>query len=414
VLATLIVAAAALAPPAPAAAPPEACHAEAVPPEKGPRRQAFLAWMAANAQALGEAAEAPESAELRIADVDNDGTDDYVLTRYQGSGGFLDLTVFRRAGDGFALVRESPLDDPIRGANDYFDPITRARQVLVRFCGRTYVTVLAGSGPNWSRLALAWQGGDVRPVCDAAWIGEQRAQFRRLYDAAHYDAAHGFLDGVEATCGKALDAQTRLWIQSDLALAAYHMGTFADCLEHVAAAETSPALESASAPLRRAVATNAGLCRSAKGTSAAVDLGWLLELERDPSRQVVLDPRFDRLLSAIVPDAKVEGEALRDLLKLNLYLPDPAQVSAHRYVVLSGCRPHDCENKGAAWIDTREKTSVVAVNGVVASTSFAATAIPAPAWRALSEVLGLPDGAEMMFVGGDGRTSEVKAPAREP
>ncbi len=399
--------------------PAPACGLEVVRPETGPRRDGFMAWLATHAAELGgevaarAAADSLGSFELRIADLDNDGAEDYVLTAHVGSGGYLDLYLFRRAGEGWALAQDSPLDqDPMVGANDYDDRASDQRQVLVRFCGRTFLTLLGGTAPNWSREAWMWKGGTFHRVCDADWLAEQRREFQRLFDLAQYDAAHGFLDGVQASCKKEAAPETWLWMQSDLALAAYRVGTYADCLEHVAAAEQSSQFATAGASLRKAVATSARLCRAAKGTIAPVDFAWLRDVKTDPPEQVVLDPRFDRLLTAIVPDAKVDGEALRDLVKQNLYLPETVRVVDRRYVVLAGCRPHDCENKGFAWIDTVGGKSLVAVNGLIASTSLEPGAIPPEVWTGIAEVVGFADEQALTFVGRDGRTREIKAPAR--
>jgi hypothetical protein len=400
---------------APAAAP---CRAEVVAAETGDRRQAFVAWLKANAAKTGgevgdhAAADDLGRFDLRIADIDNDGSDEYVLTAYGGSGGYLDLSVFRRAGAGWTAVAQSPLDEALEGVHDYFDPVSNERQVLVRFCGKTYLTLLGGGGPNYAREAWLWEGGKVRLVCDAPWLDEQRRFFQGLFDGKHYDEAHAFLDGVQAVCKREAAPQTWLWMQSDLALAAYRMGTFADCLRHVAAAEKSPHLARASASLRQALRTNAGLCHAAKGTIAPADLAWLLDLKTDPADQVVLDPRFNGLLSAIVPDAKVDGEALRDMVKHNLYLPESVKVIDRRYVVLAGCRPHDCESKGFAWIDTVAGKSLVAVNGLVASMSFEPAAIPAEAWAGIGDAIGLADEQPLTFIGRDGRAKQIQAPPR--
>src|SRR5713101_2003223 len=181
--------------------PAPACGLEVVRPETGPRRDGFMAWLATHAAELGgevaarAAADSLGSFELRIADLDNDGAEDYVLTAHVGSGGYLDLYLFRRAGEGWALAQDSPLDqDPMVGANDYDDRASDQRQVLVRFCGRTFLTLLGGTAPNWSREAWMWKGGTFHRVCDADWLAEQRREFQRLFDLAQYDAAHGFLD----------------------------------------------------------------------------------------------------------------------------------------------------------------------------------------------------------------------------
>ena len=76
-------------------------------------------------------------------------------------------------------------------------------------------------------------------MCDAAWLSEQRRRFQGLFDRGLYDEAHGFLDGVQESCQDEAAPETWLWMQSDLALASYRMGTFDACLGHVAEAEKS-------------------------------------------------------------------------------------------------------------------------------------------------------------------------------
>lgn len=402
--------------------PPSPCRPEVVAPEKGPRREAFFAWLRIPGKDLDpeiasalEKGQAGERLALRIADIDNDGAEDYVLTTYEGSGGYLGLWVFHRTNGGWALVEESPLENDLAAVHDYFDPLSHAREVLLRFCGKTYLALLGGAGPNYSREAWLWQGGKTRLVCDPPWLAEQRRAFDVLFRHRLYDEAHGFLDDVQATCAKEASPATWLWMQSDLALTAYRMGTFADCLEHVGAAERSPAFAAADATVRGALRTSAGLCRAAldRPVASGSQFSWLLELARAPGRQAVLDPRFNRLLTAIVPDAKIdEGLALRDVLKQNLFLPDDTRVVDGRYVILSGCRPHDCGSKGFAWIDLATGKSVVAVNGLVASTTLAAADIPPAVWSGIDQTVGLPEQEAVTFIGRGGEKNQITAPAR--
>ena len=325
-----------------------ACHAEVIAPVTGRRREAFVRWAEAHVDDFE-----PRS-ELRIADIDNDGVDDYVVTSYQGSGGYLALAVFHRTAGGWRAAKNNPFDV---SAHDYFDPITGKRTVLVRFCGRVFVTLLGGPAPHYSRDAWVWQHGKAHVVCDAPWIAEQRRAFRRLFDAKRYDDARGFLEGVASACGGN-------GLQRDLALVTRKIEE-----------------------------------------SASTDFTWLIG-----QHHAVRDPRFGPLLSAIVPEAKIDDERLRDVLEQNLYLsPEPRLVDG-RYIVLDGCRPHDCSEKGFLWIDTREKTSVVAVSGVVASRSFGPSQIPAAAWRELLDAVPFAPDERVTFIGRDGASREIDLP----
>ncbi len=388
------------------AAPTAHCTLEAVAPVKGKKDEAIGRWLEEKAEDLE-----PGETDLRLfkrylVDLDGDGKDDLVFVGSQGSGGYLDLHVFHPTKDGWEEAL-SPLDDQsLAAATDYFDPTTGTRQPLVRFCGKVYLTTLDGRSPNWSRAAWSWDGKIAHRVCDAAWMDEQRRAFRKLFDAGHYDEAHGFLDGAQESCRSAMSPTTWLWMQSDLALTAHRMGTEADCLEHIRAAKEGPEFAQASPAVQKALETNAELCRTGGSAKSPPDFRWLLELESDSPKQFVLDDRFDRVLTAIVPDVKIAGEALRDTLKNQLFLPDAVKVTDHRYVTLTGCRPHDCGSKGLAWIDTESGKSAIAVNGMIASTTLA----PGDLTRELREqmaaaVPGL-DGNDTVFVGKDGK--EVK------
>jgi hypothetical protein len=378
-----------------------ACHAEVIAPVTGPRREEFVRWAAAHVDDFE-----PHS-QLRIADIDNDGVDEYVVTSSQGSGGYLGLDVFRPAGDGWRREENLPFGDELQLAHDYFDPITGQRQVLVRFCGKTYVTLLGGPAPNYSRDAWIWERGKAHPVCDAPWLAEQRREFQRLFDHQLYDEAHGFLAGLEATCRAQAAPATWLWMESDLALAAYHAGTYAECLGHIAAARGSTRFSGASEELRRALDTNERLCRAAP--PPRLDAAWLVALA-GKDVQFVLDRRFDALLSAIVPEATFEGQRLRDVLKQNIFLPGPVQFQEGRYLVVSGCRPHDCGDKGFIWIDLQANKAIVAVPGVIASKAYAAAAIPGEAWRALADIIPFADDKPATFIDRNGRSETVAIP----
>ena len=322
-----------------------ACKLEVIPPVTGAQRDAFF-----------RAVEVDEG-ELRVADADNDGVDDWVVTRHEGSGGYLAIEVFHRTNDGWTRAADPPFGEELL-LHDYFDPISGERQVLVRFCGRTYFTLLGGDAPHWSRQAWIWEDGKTRLVCDLAWIAEQRRAFERFIANERYAEGHGFLEDVAQSC-------KRSDLQRDV--------------------------DRATARLK---------------ASAKIDSAWLLSLDGKQD-QYVLDRRFDPLLAAIVPGTG----GLLDELKRDLYLPDATRVVDHRYVILTGCRPHDCSNKGFAWIDTKTKASVIAIPGTIASKSFRASAIPSAVWEALNEAIHFDPSERVTFIGPDGRARKISPKA---
>jgi hypothetical protein len=392
------------------------CRPEVIRPDAGPRSAAFLTWLQAHArQALGDAAYVADGssvAETRvlIADIDNDGRDEYVLADWEGSGHYLSLWVFDRSGDSWTL-RHGPLGE-IKMAHDYRGPQMDESQLLVRFCGRVYVSFMGGEAPHYSPATFVWQGGKALPACDTPWLRYQRRTFQGLFDAGRYDDAHGLLDGVQSSCASAADPETWLWMQSDLALTAHRMKAYGDCLDHVTAARKSAAFAKAGPALRKALSANAALCAGAKTKTArssrpSYDFTWLMaEVERRPDQQLVLDPRFDGLLSAIVPEWKLEdGKTLRDALKLAVWLPDPAEVVADRYLVITGCEPHNCGNRGLIWIDAVARRSIVSIGELLASTTIDAADVPQEFWDKARV-----DDGDLDYVGPSGSRTRIRRP----
>jgi hypothetical protein len=255
----------------------------------------------------------------------------------------------------------------------------------------------------------------MRRACGNDWLREQRRQFQAHFDGKQFRAARPLLEGTGA-CAAEADPDLWLWLQSDAALAAGRVGAHAECIALVDEARKSPAWVRGGAAVRRALESNRSSCTRARDrlrTPAGQDFSWLLALEKDPDAQFVLDERFETLLTSIVPDYKIEGDWLRDELRLNLWLPQGTRVIGRRYVVLTGCRPHDCESKGFAWIDVVGKRSAVFAFGHLASMSFEANEVPREVWTQLTETIGPPAGFEIVFVDSRGRATTMVIPETE-
>jgi hypothetical protein len=392
-----------------------ACVYEVVRPDDGDRGAAFRGWLKAHAETLGDSAYLMDEGtghplEVLIADIDNDGADEYMLASWEGSGHYLSLWVFRRTGKEWAAVTPTPLDAPLAGAREYRGPRMDGSHLLARFCGKTYVNLMGGAVPNYFPESYLWERGALHPACDTPWLNHQRHEFQGLFDQAFYDEAHLLLDGVQGRCASAADAETWLWIQSDLALTAYRMKTYGDGLEHVAAAERSGAFAHASTAVKKAIAANAELCRAArrKGLHGdpAYDFSWLLKAP--PRTQIVMDPRFDGLLSAIAPEARFgDGQPLRDALKLGVWLAEPPALVEGRYLLIAGCEPHNCGNRGFIWIDTVARKAILSTEDTLASTTVDAAHIPEAFWKQAP----VPPGLNLDYIGPDGEKVQVEIPA---
>ena len=397
---------------APAAAGP-ACRTEVVAPAAGPRVAALVAWLAAHDwEGAHLLEEGRFRGEVRIADIDNDGAEEYVLSAIEGSGSYLSLWVFRPAGDGYTPV---PVPDDLEGARQYSDVATRETRLIERFCGLTYLSLSVAAASTSAKVSYVWKDGTLRRACGTEWLREQQRQFQALFDRKQYRAARPLLEGTGVCAGEA-DPVPWLWLQSDAALAAHRVGAHGECMDLVDDARKSAAYALGSAAVRRALEANHASCRQARDrlrTRAGQDFSWLLELESDPARQFVLDDRFETLLTSIVPDVLIKGDRLRDDLRLNLWLPEQTRVLGRRYVVLTGCRPHDCESKGFAWVDVVGKRSAVYAFGHLASMTFAAHEVPREVWAQLTETIGPPSGTELVFVDAQGRASTIVVPKAE-
>jgi hypothetical protein len=405
-----------------AAAPTAGCRSEAVRADTGERRARFVTWLRhQKLQQREKGSTAPDPGSFAgyrvyVVDIDNDGADEYVLTDEDVPTDNpmawimnIALEIYRPTAQGWDRI-ESPFDP---ATEIYTDPVSRKPSpLLVRFCGKTYLNDDGGTAGSNFRETLIWQHGTVEPVCDAAWIAEQRRYFQNIFDHKLYFEAQTFLDGVLRSCDKTADAPSWMWMQSDLALTAYRRGRMKTCLAHVEAARTRLRQGGSGDTLRRALDANASLCSAALARPPApYDFSWLRELRSHPGTQIVLDPRFAGLLLAIAPDAVIakSGEALPDVLNLALWVPENPEFIDDRQVVLSGWEPHHPDNAGFVWIDFATRTSLVYLSGwnVLASTTFDLASVPPIAWQQLH----LDPGQEAHFIGPDGKWREMQVPA---
>jgi hypothetical protein len=395
---------------------PHECRYDVVAPDEGERRAAFVAWLAVHSDVLGDAAsllnEPGHPFEVLIADVDNDGHDEYVLASRYGSENLLSMRVFRPTATGWTLVAPMPLNGALAGAREYRGPRLDSSHLLVRFCGRIYVNLLGGQVPNYFPDSWVWEGDGIHRACDTPWLARQRREFQSFFDRQLYDEAHVLLDGLQGRCAALADPALWLAMQSDLAATAYRMRSYRTCLAHVAAAETSAAFASAAVDVKKALAANAALCEAARKRGVAgdpaYDFSWLPKAP--PRTQIVFDNRFDGLLSAVVPEAALaDGQPLRDALKLSLWLAEAPALVGGRYLFLAGCEPHSCGNRGFVWIDTERRQAIFAAGNTLGSTTVKAAQIPAAFWRQAP----FAPGTHLRYVQPDGDAVEIEAPARD-
>ena len=358
--------------PAAATAAQQDCPYEIVQPDTSARAAAFRTFLKANAGELldGHDADVVDNGDVFIANLDNDGADEFLFARHEGSGSYLSGRVFRATADKWSSVEHSPFEDP-QFAREYAGPRMEEAQLVSRLCGKTIINFSAGIEPNYYPASLLWQGDQIKPVCSAAWLTRHQRAANALEKIGMLDEARVLLDGVQQSCESESPAEVRA-IRTDLA--------------------------------RISAAT-------AKASPGAYDFSWLMnEVKRKPDEQLVLDPRFSAMLVSLVPDAMLEHQSLRGALKKSVWLPDPAKLIDNRYLIISGCEPHNCGNRGLLWIDTTTKQAIAITDGTLASRSTDPSKIPKQFWRHALDVLGPWADETVEYIGPSGRAVRVSVP----
>jgi hypothetical protein len=272
------------------------------PVKSGPQFEAFRRWLMGHEAALGLAPgelgfhdrwdsegrlhSSPVSAAdhialdgIYIADINNDGTDEYVMTAYEGSGGYLVMWVFRKVGVGFELFANGP-DAPPKPkditydgpwfVSDSINPLTSKNELFVRVCGKVYISFVGSGDSPFTREGYLWEKGATNAACDWNWIEYNRGIFRQLYDGHYlYGRALEFMTSIVDQCGKRIEAKQRAWIYDDLALTEFRVGDRQRCLDYLGKASAEKEATAANPSLAKAISYNESLCNGARSTSDA-------------------------------------------------------------------------------------------------------------------------------------------------
>jgi hypothetical protein len=353
----------------PATQPPQ-CVYEIVQPGTSQTAAAFRDWLKPQADDLFGGGNVLENGDVFIADLNNDGTDEYLFAWHEGSGSYLAALIFRRAKDTWAPVDRVPFEDRLTGSHEYSGPLMKEPQLVARLCGRTIMNFMGGIEPNYYPESVIWEGNTTRNVCSAPFLNRHRAAAADLVTRGMLDEARVLLKGVQQGCEKESAAEVQA-ITDDIA----------------AIAKTT-----------------------ASASAASYDFSWVMsEIKKNPDSQLVLDPRFGAMLITIVPDAQLEFRSLRGEVKMSVWLPDDPKIIDDRYIVIAGCEPHNCTNRGLVWIDTSTKQAVAMTGGMLASKTTTAEKIPGVFWKHISESWN-PGEEPIEFIGPDGKRASVKAP----
>ena len=336
--------------------------------------------------------EDPMSGEFYVVDIDNDGQDEIVRTRVEGSGHYLYMNVYKRSPDGTFSIQDLPTPQGMESDEwarfPYYNRLTQKTELFTTLCGKTYFSL--GSGGDSTREAWFWDTKGLRPACDPAWAAYVRADFKKVYDEKKYELAANILSPLTTDCAKELDAETRAWIANDMAITQYKLGEPQRCLEYVQQARQSPKVQSAAQ-------YNEKLCKEAVA-NRSTDFKWLLDKGLSSTNQIYWDKRFASLLHAVIPDLKEAPEKLRKHAEQTLVgPPDEKRVEAGRYVTISAGYPHSATVTVMMWFDVDKGAGLLALNkaaemiGVdscyyaIASRSVASKDISPFFWKAFNQ-----------------------------
>ena len=358
--------------PSPSNTSAQQCTYDVVAPDTSSTATEFRSWLKPQAGDLFGDPDDVDNGDVFVADLDNDGSDDILFARHEGSGSYLNAMVFRRVAGKWSLVEHPPFEEQLTGTHEYAGPLMNAPQLVVRLCGKTIVSFAGGTEPNYYPISVMWEGSAARPVCSEPWLSHHHAAAAGLEKRGMLDEALVLLNGIRSGCEKESPAA---------------IGAINDSISRLAA-------------------------RTAAASSAAYDFSWLIDtVKTRPDQQLVLDPRFTAMLITIVPDAQLDGESLRGALKKSVWLPDDPTIIEDRYIVIAGCEPHNCGNRGFVWIDTVAKHGIAMTGGVLASRTINPENIPPVFWRHTKELLGQSTANRKLdFIDGRGTRRTVAAP----
>ncbi|MRW92313.1 DUF1311 domain-containing protein [Duganella sp. FT80W] len=148
----------------------------------------------------------------------------------------------------------------------------------------------------------------------------------------------------------------------------------------------------------------------ANAAAVAGQADWPLSYEGKSTNQFILDKRATQLVNSRLPSALSE-QVLASLGGP----PDAVLIAQRRYVSVSACRPHSCDEKGFLWVDTQTGASLGAYHVpdtlLLGSNSLSADHIPPQARAALIAWLDDHDltTTSVSFVGRDGQQQPLDA-----
>jgi hypothetical protein len=346
------------------------CAYEIVQPDNSAATIDFIHWLKPQEEQLFGRDDVAYSGDVYIADLNNDQTNELLFAWHEGSGWYLNAMVFRGAADKWTMV-EHPLDEQFASSHEYSDPLGGGPQLIARLCGKTVFNFMGGNAPTSYPDTWIWEGNTARRVCSAPWLTRHQRAAADLVNRGMLDEARVLLAGVRQGCEKESPGEVRA-IDDDIA--------------------------------RIDASTGAA-------SAANYDFSWVINaLKTDPTQQLMLDPRFSAMLVTIVPDVQLDGESFRGAVKKSARLTDDPKIYDNRYVVIGGCEPHNCSNRGFVWIDTLAKRGIAMTGGLLASKTMSAAEIPAVFWTHTQDTADPWHPGKVEFIDAAGKRTTVTPP----
>ncbi len=353
----------------------ETPHPGAISLSKPAESSEFRSWLARqpNPYGLESIKDAKDWEDIWHADIDNDGELEWVVADYDGLGN-LGLTLFKKDGSGFKNIGDLPWPEGIeqRDGGWYYG---KAEDFLIKIHGKTYIAM--SGGRSESIEGYLWMNGKNRRACDTDFTGYVFSKFKGAFDANKYLSARNILEWQLKTCKEEMTSEGRLLLESNVAFAASRLNDGPACSDWVNVAKLEPGFSQSR--FKKSVLHNDTLCVT-QGTVAdhgpgSLERGGLTDdelLVQTVPDISFLDIPLDKhglkwKANGMISDKDEFGNRpnynLREDLSANLSLPnyDSLPTGQHAFTV-SGCRPHDCEDKGFLWMDSAQKASVFALN----------------------------------------------------
>lgn len=199
---------------------------------------------------------------LFIADVNNDGKEEYVWITTSGTGHSETIdSIYRKEGIKFVPAPFLPGFEPPANSGDKFDHGVIADPFITEVCGKITLNFInSPRSPVEYKKRYKWEDGQFARLCSPSAIEDTRKIFKNSLKSENYENALSYLDEFRRACATQLQGETLQWILSDLALAAYKSAAPERCLTYIAQAEGDQTFATSSEKVKKALAYNRGLC----------------------------------------------------------------------------------------------------------------------------------------------------------